>query len=358
MSDEFGKILVVQQKMIGDVLTSTILLEALRKKYPKSELHYLVNSHTVPVVENNPFIDKLVLFTPEMEKSKFVFYRFLKQIREKKYDVVIDVYGKLSSVLITWFSKAKKRISYHKKHTAFVYTDTLKRLKEPVRKAGLAIENRMRLLEPLEIDFSYFAPKIYLSSEETQASGQFLEASGLNLERPVFMIAVLGSGPQKTYPSEYMAQLIDQIAEIKPQAQLLFNYIPSQKEEAQFIFEHCKKVTQEKIHFAVFADSLRKFMALTHHCDALIGNEGGAVNMAKALDVSTFMIFCPFISKQNWFGELEKPKNQAVHLSDFIAMTENDRNRAKKNPTPFYLRLKPELIYPKLKLFLNNLDFS
>ena len=41
------KILVIQQKMIGDVLTSSILFESLRIKYPNSKLDYLVNSNTL-----------------------------------------------------------------------------------------------------------------------------------------------------------------------------------------------------------------------------------------------------------------------------------------------------------------------
>ena len=40
------KILVIQQKMIGDVLTTSLLFELLREKNPEAELHYLINSTT------------------------------------------------------------------------------------------------------------------------------------------------------------------------------------------------------------------------------------------------------------------------------------------------------------------------
>lgn len=358
MCKEFAKILVVQQKMIGDVLTSTILLEALREKYPKAELHYLVNSHTVPVLENNPFIDKLVLFTPEVEKSKWEFFRFLKKIRKEKYDVVIDVYGKISSMLISKFSGAAKRISYYKPHTAFFHTHTVKRLKIPEKGAGLAIENRLKLLDTLKIPFHYRVPKIFLSQKEMEMGKDFLENQGLDLDRPVFMLGVLGSSEKKTYPPRYMAQLIDQIAQQKPDAQLLFNYMPFQKKEAKFIFAHCRKSTKRQIRFDIFADGLRKFMMITKHCDALIGNEGGAVNIAKALGVPTFMIFCPFIGKQNWFGKLEYPKNQAVHLSDYVPMTQTDLKVASQRPADFYQKLKPELVAPQLTAFIENLDLG
>ena len=87
--------------MIGDVLTSSILFEVLRKEFPNSELHFLINSHTIPVVTNNPFIDKIIAFTPEIEKSRFLFQRLRKQIFKTKYFMVIDVYSKLSSAWIS-----------------------------------------------------------------------------------------------------------------------------------------------------------------------------------------------------------------------------------------------------------------
>lgn len=340
--------------MIGDVLTSTILLEALRKKYPGAELHYLINSHTAPVVENNPFIDKLVLFTPKMQENKRVFYSFLKQIRKEEYDVVIDVYGKLSSILISFFSKAPLRISYHKKHTAFVYTDPISREKKPTYGAGLAIENRMKLLKPLGIEFENFSPKIFLTSQEIQEAKNFLKKSGISVELPLYMISVLGSGPGKTYPSNYMAEFLDHLVSMKPEAQLLFNYIPAQRETAKAIYDLCRPETQKQVFFEVYAGTLRKFMGIVHECDALLGNEGGAANMAKALGVSTFVIFCPYINKQNWFGELEAEKHRAVHLSDYMEMTGEDFRKAKNNPKAFYLKLTPDKIIPDLRYFLKS----
>ncbi|MDA8850606.1 lipopolysaccharide heptosyltransferase family protein, partial [Flavobacteriaceae bacterium] len=80
------KILIIQQKMIGDVLTSTILFEAIKEKYPKAKLHYLINSHTLPVIENNPFIDDIILYTPEIQKSNLKLWRFIKSIKKNEYD--------------------------------------------------------------------------------------------------------------------------------------------------------------------------------------------------------------------------------------------------------------------------------
>jgi len=142
------KILVIQQKKIGDVLTSTIILEALRQKYPKAALHYLVNVHTTPVLENNPYIDEIVGFTTELQNKKLKFYAFLKKLNQRDYDIVIDVYVKISSSLITYFTRANTRIGYHKYYSSFAYTETIHRLKTPQHNSSLALENRLKLLEP------------------------------------------------------------------------------------------------------------------------------------------------------------------------------------------------------------------
>ena len=341
--------------MIGDVLTSSLLFEVLKNNYKESELHYLINSHTSEIINNNPFIDEVIYFTPELEKSYWKFIAFIKQIRNKKYDVIIDVYGKLSSNIITLFSGASIKIGYYKKHSSFIFSQPIKRIKKPQKNASLAIENRLRLLQPLEVEFKNIAPKIYLQNTEIEKAKKLLESFQINQSDPLYMISVLGSNPKKSYPPKYMAKLLDTIVLEKSNVQLLFNYIPKQLKEAKEIYNLCSKSTQDHIYFQLFGKSIREFLALTSLCHTLIGNEGGAVNMAKALDIPTFIIFNPALNKMNWFGGKETNNNVAVHLSDYIEFQSKDYTNAKKNPETYYLKFKPTFIEPKLIDFLRNL---
>lgn len=340
--------------MIGDVLTTSLLFELLRKKYPEAELHYLINSHTYPVVEHHPFIDKFVFCTPEIEKSTLKFLAFIKTIRSENYDTVIDVYSIISSTLISVFSKAKVKIAYYKSYNALFISNPIERLNTPKNNASLAIENRIKLLEPLDISFKKtIFPKIYLTNKEVETAKQFLEQSNINLNKPLFMISVLGSSTNKTYPHKYMASLLDHVSETNKDIQLLFNYIPKQKEDARLIYKETLESTKNQIYFEVLGKNLREFIAITSLCDTLIGNEGGANNIAKALDLPTFTIFSPFINKKNWFGDNEKKKHTAVHLLDFI---DYDREKAKQDPGGFYKLFKTEYIITKLTAFIKKLD--
>ena len=80
------KILVIQQKMIGDVLVSSIICNNLRQAYPDARIDYLVYESTTPVLNGNPNIDRLILFTEKHKNSKREFVKLALQIRSEKYD--------------------------------------------------------------------------------------------------------------------------------------------------------------------------------------------------------------------------------------------------------------------------------
>lgn len=71
------------EKRIGDVLTSTIILEALKERFPNAELHYLVYENSYAVVKNNKFIDKIVVLDEKSRKGKLAFLAFLFKIRKE-----------------------------------------------------------------------------------------------------------------------------------------------------------------------------------------------------------------------------------------------------------------------------------
>ena len=349
------KILIIQQKMIGDVLTSSILFEALREKYPQAELHYLIQAHTRAVVENNPFIHKIIESNPDKEKSILELIKFAAEIKKQQYDVVIDVYSKINSAFLTTFSGAKKKIGFLKWYTSSAYSDTFSNKKQPDTEAGLAIENRMLLLKALSPDFeTKKKPKIYLLKSEREAAVAVFQEAGVSKDLPLFMISILGSSCQKTYPPQYMAQILDHIVG-HSQAQLLFNYIPKQREEAEELFLLCSEPTRKKIFFNVFGKDLREFLATTSHCDALIGNEGGAVNMAKALNIPTFAIFSPQISKKAW-ASYEGEDHIAVHLADFYPEL-FPRKKNQKSAADYQL-MEPELLLSELNRFLKKLPLD
>ena len=340
--------------MIGDVLASSILCNNLKVIYPEAQVDYLIYPFTKPVVENNPNIDNLILFKDEFRKSKKALLKFLTSIRKAKYDVVIDAYGKLESNLVVGMSGAKKKIGWHKSYTNFLYTNTFKELSKPFTSAGLAIENRMLLLNPFSSEKVLDnKPKIYLTEAEIENGKAILDQNKIDFSKKIYMIGVLGSGNNKTYPFPFMAKILDFIV-AKTDATLLFNYMPSQLKEAQEIFNLCTAETQKNIKIDIIPGSIREFLSITYHCDALIGNEGGAVNMAKALDKPTFTIFSTWIIKEAWNAFEDGKQNVSVHLKDFKPELygEKTAKEMKEKAMELYDAFTPDLVIPSLGKYL------
>ncbi|TMM53274.1 glycosyltransferase [Maribacter algarum] len=347
------RFLVIQQKMIGDVLASTIICESLKHHFPGAEVHLVANENTLPVLEGNPYVDKVVVFKKEYRESKRTFYRFLKSLKKTQYSAVIDAYGKLESNLMTRFAKSNTKIGRRKWYTSWIYSDPIYQSLITDAEIPLSISNRLMLLDPLLSKNKFVTyPKLYLSEDEIEkAKSAIEEISDIEGEK-LIMIGILGSGPDKTYPPKYMAEVLDTICQ-NCDSKLLFNYIPSQKAEALNIYHLCSKETQKHIAIDFYADSLRDFMGVLSQCDMLIGNEGGTVNMAKALEIPSFCFFSPFIVKGAWHGKVYK-NHDSVHLRDYRPelFGEMDKREIKKNITTLYEAFEPNLFKEVLLNFL------
>lgn len=352
------RILVIQQKRIGDVLTSTIICNNLKKQYPEYTIDYMCYINSVDVLIGNPNIDSIIPLSHKVRKNYLSLFKFIFEIRSKKYDVVIDVYNKLETNLITMFSGSNTKIAYHKWYTKLFYTHNLKRFDNNQKpKYGFAIDNRLLLLEPLNLDSSKIDPypKLFVNSKEREETVLLFEKHKIDSTKKTIMISLLGSEKNKTYPLDYMAKVVEYVADHKD-VTILFNYFENQIEDAKLIYNSCSPDTQRKIHFDLFGKDLRSFVSIMNQCDIIIGNDGGAINMAKALNKPAFTIFSPFVEKNIWATFEDGLKNISVHLKDFKPelFTGVSHNEIKKNHTSLYQLLTPELFKDKIDFFINN----
>jgi heptosyltransferase-2 len=350
------KILVIQQKMIGDVLVSSIICNNLRIAYPDAQIDYLVYESTIPVLEGNPNIDNVLIFQEKHRKNKSEFLNLAHEIRGVKYDLIIDAYSKLESWLIVLISGAKRKISYKKFGRTFLYTDNVPFAEFPKTNLGLAIERRLSLLDPLVLKIEVDPlPKLFVTDKENQDAIAILEYYKVRKDRKTVMISLLGSEKLKTYPLEYMAKVVDTIAD-NQDVNILFNYFPKQIRDAKIVFDTCKPSTQEKIYFDLLGSDLRSFIALMNNCDMIIGNDGGAINMAKALGKPSFIIFSPWIEKKIWATLEDGVHHISVHLNDFKPelLANKTEKQLKKNTLSLYQEFKPELFKDKIELFLKK----
>jgi ADP-heptose:LPS heptosyltransferase len=349
------KVLIIQHKMIGDVLITSLLCENIKNAYPDATVDYLVNSNTLPILENNPFIDNTIVFDEKGNKGLLKLIEFSRKVNQNKYDVVIDVYSKIQSWVDVIINNAPKKISFKKTFRTFIYTDNIVKHSEPKSFLGLAIEHRLLLLKPLGINTpTATEPKIFLTEEEIKQAKTLFKKYKVNTSRKSIMISLLGSDPTKTYPLHQMAKLVDFIGK-NYDVNILFNYFPKQLPDATVVYNLLSEETKSKVHFDLLGNDLREFIAITNECDLIVGNDGGAINMSKAVGKKSFIIFSPWIEKKDWATFEDGVHHTSVHLKDyfpekFIGL--NNR-QIKKHVDEYYALFDFEFFKDKLGHFLN-----
>jgi ADP-heptose:LPS heptosyltransferase len=87
------KILILRFSSIGDIVLTTPVIRALKQQLPNAEIHYFTKPAFGIILENNPFIDKIILLKEDLLPQ-------LRQLQKEKYDYIIDLHHNVRTLLI------------------------------------------------------------------------------------------------------------------------------------------------------------------------------------------------------------------------------------------------------------------
>jgi lipopolysaccharide heptosyltransferase I len=105
-------ILIVLHGSIGDVTRALPLANLIRRGFPKATLSWTVEPPSFPLVENYPALDEVILF--DRRRWWSTFGPFLRKIRSKRFDLVLDLQRHFKSGFISRWSGARHRVGFHR----------------------------------------------------------------------------------------------------------------------------------------------------------------------------------------------------------------------------------------------------
>lgn len=113
------KILIIKPSALGDIVHTLPFLHAVKKRYPESEVHWVVAKGLYPFLEGHPLVDRFWIFDKDKWKRPADIIQtipelrfFVKGLRTQHFDVSVDLSGLLRSGLITWAAGAKYRLGF------------------------------------------------------------------------------------------------------------------------------------------------------------------------------------------------------------------------------------------------------
>ena len=94
------KFLIIRLSSIGDIVLTSPVVRCLRQQVPDAEVHFLVKSKFLSVVQHNPYIDKVQVLAQSWELM-------IEELKTEEYDYIIDLHHNSKTLRIKSALKVK-----------------------------------------------------------------------------------------------------------------------------------------------------------------------------------------------------------------------------------------------------------
>jgi heptosyltransferase-2 len=298
------RILIINPFGIGDVLFSTPLISNLKAADPAGYIGYICNIRAKDALYNNSGLNEIFVFEKDeyrnlwrQSKTKCIkkFITFLFKIKNRRFDLAIDLslghqYGFFLRLL-----GIKKRIGYNYKNRGRFLTDKINidgYNERPIP------EYYLNLLKFLDIQPRPFPMTMDVSVKDREWADQFCKINNLGNDDLIVGIIPAGGASwgkdfsYRHWPWQNYARLANRLRSELGAKIVLFGDVSEQN-----ICRDIQDTMNEHPANACGKTSLRQFAALLRKCTLVICNDGGPLHVAVSQDVTTVSIFGPVDEK-------------------------------------------------------------
>jgi ADP-heptose:LPS heptosyltransferase len=192
------KILLINLDAMGNVLATTSILPALKRKYPESTLTWLTEKNTAPLLQHNPLVDRILVWDPE---NRMI-------LSQMTFDVAMNVDKSLRSGAFVMGVRAKKKMGFGMNENGQIVP--LNREAGENYRLGLDDHEKFRVnqktvpqLECEEFGLSYARDEyiLNLSDAEKAYCSQYARERGLDGQH---LVVGFNTGCSELYPNKKM----------------------------------------------------------------------------------------------------------------------------------------------------------
>lgn len=299
--------------MIGDVVFTTPLLRALRRRFPEAHLTYIVEPPAEPVVHCNPHLDELIVVAKSRGLARVRDDLALAgRLRRARFDLAIDMHGGPRSAWLAWTSGAPRRIGYTIAGRSWMYTDVVPRAADLTPRHSVL--NQWDLLTPLGIAPPGPAADALEMAEDPAAAAAMarrLVEAGI-ADQPLIVLHVSASNPFRRWPRESFVALVCELARRDPRRRIILNSGPSEAGAAREIAAAARAALGPAS--AALPDigefELAELRALVARATVYIGGDSGPLHVAATTTTPIVALFGPTLAARSmpwrdprWFAE-------------------------------------------------------
>ena len=280
-------IIVRMPNWIGDLVMATPILTDLRFAFPDASITAMVYEKIGPLIEADPAIDELFLFSRAKGMIRRIRQRnIVEKLRDGNYDLGLLLTNSFSSAWRFWQGGVKNKVGFSGDGRSFLLDQAVPFPKE--RKTQHLVLTYKALLKHIGIPRSETAPRLFLKKDEKEGAWDFVKRFDIPAEAKLIGInpgAAYGSA--KCWLPERFREVAKRLIDEDPSHFVLFFGDLSHK---QLINEICTGLPARAVNLAGQTD-LRLLLALISICSVFLTNDSGPMHIADSLAIHLVALF-------------------------------------------------------------------
>jgi len=288
---EFRRILIIRLSGIGDVVQTLPLLGALRKRYPRAYIAWLVQKRAAEVLFGHPYLDEVITFERYRWTSRL--WLLIKKLREKGFDLVVDSHGQLRSGLFAYITGAKVRLGFNRKNGRELNSLFINFKAPPFPGDWHAVERYLALASVLGAETETKEFLIQIGEPERQYVEQFLKEEGIEKGELLIALNPGSSWKSKIWPSKNYARLAGILTK-KFKAKIVLLWGPGEEN----LIASISSLMEEKPLIAP-RTSLKELAFMISRCTLFVGSDSAPLHIASALSIPSIGLYGPTDPKRN-----------------------------------------------------------
>lgn len=282
----YKSILVINLMYIGDLLFTTPLLHVLRRYFSEAHIVMLADEKNAWVIKHNPNISELIGIDKKGYHNKLPNYiRLIRSIRQRKFDLVINLHPNERASAIAAFSGAKEIVGFSARGFGLTFTKLVKELSD-IHQADAYLE----VLRTVGInDFSNNGLEIWTDNLSQRKADELW--TGTFNKFKVIGINTGGSWPTKRWTKRGFSELADNL--LNDGYGVAFFGGPMDKADVNEIVSNMIQSEHPALKIFTGETTLLEMAALVKKCAALVSGDSGPMHIAVAQKVPVISIFGP-----------------------------------------------------------------
>ena len=298
-TQKINNAVIFRTDRIGEVLLSTVAIDALRRRYPECLVTFVTSVYSAPLLERRDDVKEVITYETMGGKGNIASAVGLAlKLRARKFDAAIVLNPHRSLHLACFLAGIPVRAGYGRKWGSLLN----RRIKDKRDSGGKhEIEYTMDVMDLVGAgDGTVKGPLLSCDSREREAMSRKLRAAGAGAGGKLVAVHPGSSNPAKAWPREMYAQTIKSLKDEFGGSIDIF-IIGTANETplaAEIIGLSGGRAVDLTGRFAL--EELIAFLSL---CSVFIGNDTGPMHIAAALGIPVVAIFgrnIPGVSPKRW----------------------------------------------------------